>query len=186
MQGKSNSFLQVTPFIPRSGLLASSYIAFPVDTIVPRGCLFVSPLENFVATGAEEEDVAPPAMLETGEGSFDRVNNGGNFNMSESSYSTWPYVYWQVYNTVDELADPPFFPDGGALTISNLQVTCPEHPFYVPEITVPGPQALDGAPCRANVTCTGEPPIGAVITISYDWVCGEASGTFTFTMTVVP
>ncbi len=33
MQGKSNSFHQVTPFTPRTGLLGGSYIAFPLDIV---------------------------------------------------------------------------------------------------------------------------------------------------------
>lgn len=52
MQGKSTSFKQITPFQPKSGLLGSSYVAFPLDigspVIVPEpeppiGCLYVPP-----------------------------------------------------------------------------------------------------------------------------------------------
>lgn len=64
MQGKSNSFIQVSPFIPRSGILASSYIAFPLDTLIPSGCLFVNPQENFIGNKGGCSYAIPASMAD--------------------------------------------------------------------------------------------------------------------------
>ncbi len=88
MQGKSNSFLQVSPFIPRSGILGSSYVAFPIDVIAspvsPYGCILVIPLEAFISTGLEGGPFSPLSKV------YNVFNIGGaDLEWSVSSDKDW-------------------------------------------------------------------------------------------------
>jgi hypothetical protein len=73
MQGKSNSFRQVTPFYPRMGMLAD-YVAFPVDNTgegtegnqaQPFGCLRVQPLEDLNASHDSGDPIVPDSAIYT-------------------------------------------------------------------------------------------------------------------------
>ncbi len=88
MKGKSNSFLPVSPFIPRSGILSASYIAFPLDIIdrqnSPFGCLSVLPLDDFASSGDAGGPFTPLTKA------YQLFNIGGaDLEWAASSSETW-------------------------------------------------------------------------------------------------
>lgn len=89
MQGKSNSFLQITPFQPKSGLLASSYVAFPIDNLGrpvpdPFGCIQVTDLVDLIASTGNGTSPVPNSI------SYQITNvGGGQVDWSAAVSENW-------------------------------------------------------------------------------------------------
>lgn len=134
------------------------------------------------APSPDVDESGPPLSIDTGEGGRSQIQNGENFDAGLDFYS-FPDFFFEIRNEDNDSSIPPFVASGD-LSISNLTVSCPDHPSYFGTITDAGP-AGPGNICTFQVESGGgSPSSGAVITIGFDWVCGTDSGSYEITITI--